>query len=82
MTTRTEHFRALATHAWFKRVFARLTKQEIADCEYFLLKYKELDALAFEYMVNRMFLDVDPKPKHWAEMMDLVGACANVASQG
>lgn len=66
----------LKTHAWFGRVFKRLSKSELELARSFLQSHDDLAKAEFEFAVNRMFLD-KPKPKHWVEILDLL-ANANV----
>lgn len=78
MSTRIQHFEALAAHPWLQRVYAKLNKAELGVARQFLTVNALLDKGAFEKAVNRMFLD-QIKPPHWKEICELL-TCANSAT--
>ena len=72
MSMRLEKFKSFSTHAWFKRVFKRLSKEEIRLAENTLIANDFKDRDAFESFCNRLFLDEANKPKHWKEIVELL----------
>ena len=54
---RLEKFRELESHAWYKRLFQKLTKSDIKICEEWLNDNKGLDKNSFAYLTNRMYVD-------------------------
>jgi hypothetical protein len=78
MERRLEAFRNLKKHAWLGRVFARLSAKEIAGAEGFIRARGDDSKDAFELAINRLFIDAPDKPRHWAEISELL-SCANSA---
>ena len=70
---RLENFRALAGHAWYGRIFTKLSAAHLALCEGFIKRNDHLSAAEWELAVNRMFLDAQ-KPKHWKEIVELLAS--------
>lgn len=62
---------ALREHAWFDRLYARLSSEELQTCHRFIDEHDALDRSEFEMRVNRMFLD-KPKPKNWTVIAELL----------
>lgn len=69
-------FYSYKEHSWFNKIWLKLSKQEIALCEEFICKNKDLDKTAFEMAVNRMFLEQNQKPKNWTIICELL-TCSN-----
>lgn len=72
MSERLNRFKSFSTHAWFKRVFKRLSREEIALAERTLLANDAKGKDDFERFCNRLFLDDPDKPKHWMEIRELL----------
>jgi len=72
MNKRLEKFRAYSEHAWFRKVFKRLKKDDIAFAELVLNEQALLDKNDFELMCNRLFMDKPNKPKNWKEIQELL----------
>lgn len=72
---RIDYFEAFKNHAWFNRVYKRLSENEREIAHKFIEQNDGLDKGSFELAVNRMFLDKQ-KPKHYKEILELL-TCAN-----
>jgi len=75
MSIRLQKLESFKTHPWFKKLYAKLASR---DCIFMLETLNKLDHLAkdeFEFKVNRLFLGVDDKPKHWKEIIELLNSC-------
>lgn len=70
--TRAAAFETLRTHAWHGKVFAKLKKSEVEQCQTFLRENESLDIVTYEQKVQRMFLDQSEKPKNWTVMNELL----------
>jgi hypothetical protein len=77
MTKRLMKFHSLKTHAWFSRVYKKLSADDIKFCEQFISQYDALNKDDFEFTINRAFLDKAEKPTRWTLMIELL-ANANV----
>ncbi len=69
------NFHSYKDHAWLKKVYVRLKKDDIDCAEQFIVLHDHLDKGDFELAINRMFLD-KPKPKNFREILELL-TCAN-----
>lgn len=69
-------FDSYAQHAWLARCYKKLTAAERAWVREFLAANgsKDRDALALQ--INRLFIDSASRPKHHAEMVELL-ICTN-----
>jgi hypothetical protein len=65
-------------HAIFGRLWKRLIPSERDFAHSFINSHDNLSKKDFEYAVNRAFLDLPNKPKHWKEILELL-ACTNSA---
>lgn len=74
-------FLSLRDHPWFKRVFKRLSEDEIQFCNIFINYHGEADVGEFERAVSRMFMDKPTKPKRWLEIQDLLLAANSIAKE-
>jgi len=59
-----------------KRVYSRLSAQEMTIAREFLARHAEASPGDFERAVNRMFMD-KPKPKHFVAIMELLTSCVH-----
>lgn len=75
---RRDKFESYKTHPWLKKSFATLKANELEMARAFLELHSELDCGAFEFQVNRMFLDKD-KPRNYRAILELL-SCANSAT--
>lgn len=75
--TRLHRFDAMATHAWFGRMYAKLSQDDLTVCRAFLRATADMDRGRYEHEVARLWLDVPNKPKHHREMAELL-LCSNV----
>lgn len=76
--TRTNIFKTYKSHAWFKKLFKKLHKEEVKLCLFFLQSNAGLSKGDFERAVNRLFLDNKDKPTNWPIISELL-TCANSA---
>jgi hypothetical protein len=79
MNARIQAFEAYQAHPWLKKVYRKLTVEELSFVFAFLKENAGLDKGAFELKVNRLFLDQPNKPKHYREILELL-TCSNSAS--
>lgn len=69
--TRQDKFLELKSHAWYKKIFAKICDADIQFCLAFIAENEGLDCDAFEMKVNRMFLD-KPKSKNWLYVSEIL----------
>ncbi len=74
--TREQAFLSYKTHAWFNKVYSKLSQAELLECLAFIKEHDSLNKGDFEHKVNRMFLNTADKPKNWSRMLELL-TCAN-----
>ena len=72
---RAAKLKALESHAWFGRVYKKLSQADLRLCVEFIAANEGLDAGAFEKAVHRMFLDKLDKPRRWVEITELLHCC-------
>jgi len=70
-------FNSYKDHAWLKKVYGRLSQNDILMAVEFIGLNDELNKLDFEFKINRMFLDKQ-RPKNYKEILELL-TCANSA---
>lgn len=70
--TRRALFAALATDAFYARLYERLSKKDVEWCFSFLDDNAATDAGAFEFAVNRLWLDSPEKPKRYRDIIELL----------
>lgn len=70
---RLDAFQLLSEHAWYGKLYNKLSAAERVMCREFIFSRETLNADEFELAVNRWFVD-KPKPKNWATMMELVSS--------
>lgn len=70
MNNSAKTFLSLKNHAWLGRVFSKLTQSDIQLCLSFI--EKNISSADFDRDVQRMFIDVDDKPKNWKHIMELL----------
>lgn len=68
---RREKLKQLKHHAWYKKLFTRLTAQELSFLESFIENHSDLDRNDFDKEIKRMILSSD-KPKSWAIIDELL----------
>ena len=71
-------FDSYREHPWLKRVYSRLTKQELEFVAAFIRSHNDLNKGEFELRVNRLFINQSPGLKHWREVLELL-TCSNSA---
>lgn len=71
-------FESYATHPWLGKAYKRLSMAERELVRRFIVDNNNLDKGAFEFKVNRMFLDQPNKPKNYTTILELL-ICANSA---
>ena len=69
--TRIDKFRALKSHAWLGKVYAKLTKVEIEIGEDLLAKHEDTSRDELATIIVRLWLDKE-KPKHWQNLEELL----------
>ena len=74
MSIRRYGFDQYASHPWLKRSYRRLTLEERELAWAFIAANDHLDCGAFEFAVNRMFLD-KAKPKNFTTILELLTCC-------
>jgi len=74
---RIDIFRSLIKQYFYRSIYKRLNKKEVALCEMFLIENESLNRNEFTLKLNRWFLDEMNKPKRHADMWALL---SNVAS--
>lgn len=62
----------MKTDAWFSRICKKLKASDWEIISSFLLENDKLEPGLFELKVNRMFLDVQKKPKNWTRIQELL----------
>lgn len=72
--TRLEKFESFKTHAWFKKLYKKLSNEDILLARGFIVKNEYLTANAFESAVNRMFLGRE-RPANWNIISELLANC-------
>jgi len=65
-------FENLKDDPWFKRIYSRLSKPDLELARGFLAKHATLSSDEFEFKLNRLFLDIEAKPKRWLEITELL----------
>lgn len=73
-SNRSTKFNANKEDPWLRKLYKKLTAEELTIATDFLTKYETLDKGEFEFKVNRMFLD-RKKPKHFTIILDLLTCC-------
>jgi hypothetical protein len=68
----------LKDHAWFGRVYEKMSPVDLEMCFEFIEKNDHLEKGEFEMAVNRMFIDKE-KPKKCAIIMEML-TTANINS--
>lgn len=66
-----------AAHPWYKKIYSRLSREQLAYCDAWIDERDHLDIHAFEMAVNRMYLDMREKPfndKARAIMQELISS--------
>jgi len=74
LNRRLRHFEKLKTHAWYSKLFKKLSAKDISFCESFLKEHEGMSVNDFEMQVNRLFLTGD-KPKSHLEINELLLCC-------
>jgi hypothetical protein len=77
--TREQAFLSLAFHPHYADLFKRLDAGDRVLCAVFLMTNEGATTSGFGAAVNRMFLDVEPKPKNKAIVQDLLTAANTIA---
>lgn len=77
---RSKAFHALENHAWYKKLYARLTKEDLALAESFIEEHKSSDYHKLVMAINRMGLNY--KTKNVALVQDLLLAAATNCERG
>ena len=72
--TRLERFRALEHHAWFKRIYKKLSKTDILLAEEFLIQNESLSKDDYAMKAVRIWLgkDISERPKRWTHIEELL----------
>ena len=70
--TREEKFKNLKSHAWFKRVYSKLSSEDEAFAIDFLQKHSALDKNEFASKAVRIWLDAPSHPKSWKHIEELL----------
>lgn len=70
-------FDKLSAHPWLHKAYNKLSSNERQMAREFIVRNDGLAKGAFEFAINRMFID-KPKPKHFAIILELL-TCANSA---
>lgn len=68
-------FKSYENHAWLKKVYLKLKKQDVELAINFLIENAELDKGSFEIKMNRMFLGLNA-PKNAGRIQELL-SCSN-----
>lgn len=69
---RLKKFNDLKFHAWYSKSFKKLTADEQIELLNIIKRGDGMDRDEYTIFINRYFLSVDKKPKHWTEMSDLL----------
>lgn len=69
---REQRFFSYKNHAWYGRLFQRLTVDEVQLCLKFISNNEGRSCDQFCHDVNRMFLGVEKPPKNWTLIMELL----------
>lgn len=69
--TRLDRFKALENHAWLKKSYKKLSKDDLQFCFVLLQDTQNLDKNAFASKVIRLWLDKE-KPKSWKNIEELL----------
>lgn len=77
--TRRNVFDSYKTHAWLKRVYARLNAQELELAHNFIESHATLSKNDFMAASNRMFMDRE-KPKNYTAIMELISCAGSGAT--
>lgn len=67
-----EQFLNLRNDIFYGKVFQKLNAEEISFCRIFIDISKDLDFNQRAHAINRVFLDMENKPKHWSDMCELL----------
>jgi hypothetical protein len=77
--TRLDALRTIPGHPWLGRVYARLSEAERIELEAFATAHDHLSTGDFDQAVNRMHLDVQPKPRRWKEVQEILSCVNSIA---
>lgn len=77
--SRLDVFHSYAKHPWFDKVYRKLSRDEMAIAEAFIVQHDALDKNVFEAKLNRLFIDKTPECKNWKVILELL-SCANAAA--
>lgn len=72
MSARIEALKELSQQLPYKTLAERISEADFDRVVEFIEDNDGLGHLDFEYAINRMHLDVNPKPKNWAIVQDLL----------
>jgi hypothetical protein len=64
----------LSTHAHYGKLYFKLAEKDRAEIVAFALINFDLSKDDFEFKVNRLYLDVEAKPKNYTKIMELLSA--------
>lgn len=62
----------LENHQWYKSYFVKMAKMEIIYLRHFCESNQNLTQEAFSKKVALAFDGVNPKPKHWKEITEIL----------
>lgn len=69
--TRLKVFEDFERHAWYGKIFSRLSQADIIFCKSFIEQNEHLSDSDFEMKAHRLFLD-SAKPKNYFLIMELL----------
>lgn len=71
---RLDIFNSYKEHAWYGKLYNKLSVGDIKIAETFLNENELLDNIKYDLAVNRLFLDKE-KPKNWKIITELLSGC-------
>lgn len=77
---REQKFSSFKDHAWLRKVYAKLQKNEVELSLKIIRENRHLNKGDFELMINRYFLHKQDKPKNWTVISELL-CCANTGAE-
>lgn len=80
MCPREKKFESFKDHAWLKKAYAKLKRDELELARKIIRDNAHLSKGDFELMTNRLFLGQTDKPKNWTVISELL-CCANTGAE-
>jgi len=74
---RLQKLEALKNHAWYKKLFQKISDSDLILVKNWIVLYGELPKAEFEFKANRIFLDQEDKPANHKIIWEFISTCSD-----